>query len=76
MAIQNEQQYQVTQTNLKELEQALANLDINPSTLSPRLLQAQKQGVEVLIARLRSEIVEYDRFKQQLQTTIATNSEN
>lgn len=63
--IQNEHQYKITQTKLRELEKALANLDVNPSNLSPRLLQAEKQGIQVLIDRLRSEIVEYDRLKQQ-----------
>lgn len=63
--IQNEHQYKVTQTKLRELEQSLIDLDINSSNLSKRLLQAEKNGVQVLIDRLYSEIVEYDNLKQQ-----------
>jgi HTH-type transcriptional regulator / antitoxin HipB len=63
--IQNEHQYKVTQTKLRELEQSLIDLDINSSNLSERLLQAEKKGVQVLIDRLCAEIVEYDNLKQQ-----------
>jgi HTH-type transcriptional regulator / antitoxin HipB len=63
--IQNEHQYKVTQTKLRELEQSSIDLDVNRSNLSDRLLQAEKQGIKVLIDRLRSEVVEYDNLKQQ-----------
>jgi HTH-type transcriptional regulator / antitoxin HipB len=63
--IQNEHQYKVTQTKLRELEQSLIDLDINSSNLSERLLLAEKNGVQVLIDRLYAEIVEYDNLKQQ-----------
>jgi hypothetical protein len=63
MGIQNDHQYTITQTKLRELEQALADLAVNPSNLSDRLLQAEKQGIQVLIDRLHSEMVEYDRLK-------------
>jgi HTH-type transcriptional regulator / antitoxin HipB len=61
--IQNEHQYKVTQTRLRELEQSLIDVDINSSNLSERLLQAEKNGVQVLIDRLCAEIVEYDNLK-------------
>ena len=63
--IQNEHQYKVTQTKLRELEQASINLDINLSHLSERLLQAEKKGIQVLIDRLQLEVVEYDDLKEQ-----------
>jgi HTH-type transcriptional regulator / antitoxin HipB len=62
--IQNEHQYKVTQTKLRELTQSLVDLDLNPDHLSPRLLEAERQGVRVLIDRLNGEIVEYDNLKQ------------
>lgn len=63
--IQNEHQYKVTQTKLRELEKSLLDLDVERSNLSVRLLQAEKKGIQVLIDRLRSEVVEYDNLKQQ-----------
>ncbi|NJM75749.1 MAG: helix-turn-helix transcriptional regulator [Acaryochloridaceae cyanobacterium RU_4_10] len=71
--IQNEHQYKITQTKLKELKQDWAKLDINPANLSPRLLQAEKRGIQVLIERLQAEIVEYDNLKQK-KTLIKVNS--
>jgi HTH-type transcriptional regulator / antitoxin HipB len=63
--IQNEHQYKVTQTKLRELEQSLIDLDINSGNLSKRLLEAEKNGIQVLVDRLCAEIVEYDNLKQQ-----------
>jgi HTH-type transcriptional regulator / antitoxin HipB len=63
--IQNEHQYKVTQTKLRELEKSLIDVDINSDNLSERLLQAEKKGIQVLIDRLGAEIVEYDNLKQQ-----------
>ncbi len=63
--IQNEHQYKVTQTKLRELEQASIDLDINERNLSARLLQAEKKGIQVLVDRLKSEIIDYDNLKQQ-----------
>jgi HTH-type transcriptional regulator / antitoxin HipB len=63
--IQNEHQYKVTQTKLRELEQSLVNLDVNRGNLTERLLQAEQNGIQVLIDLLRLELVEYDNLKQQ-----------
>jgi HTH-type transcriptional regulator / antitoxin HipB len=63
--IQNEHQYKVTQTKLRELEQSLVNLDVNRGNLTERLLQGEKNGIQVLIDLLRLELVEYDNLKQQ-----------
>lgn len=73
MAIQNEHQYQVTQSKLSELERDLANLEMNTSLSSERLRRAESQGIKVLIARLSSEMAEYDALKQQ-QTPITIGS--
>jgi HTH-type transcriptional regulator / antitoxin HipB len=61
--IQNEHHYKVIQTKLRELEQASIDLDINSDSLSERLLQAEKKGIQVLIERLHLEVVESDRLK-------------
>ncbi len=58
---------------MRELEQSLIDLDINIYNLSERLLQAEKQGIQVLIDRLKSEVVEYDNLKQQ-KTSIQIGS--
>jgi HTH-type transcriptional regulator / antitoxin HipB len=63
--IQNEHQYKVTQTKLRELEQSLIDLNLNIGNFSERLLQAEKKGIRSLIERLCAEIVEYDHLKQQ-----------
>lgn len=63
--IQNEHQYKITHTKLLELERAIVSLETNPTNLSERLLKAEKKGIQVLIERLQSEIVEYDNLKQQ-----------
>jgi hypothetical protein len=65
MTIQNEHQYQVTQSKLRQLERDLVNLETNPSNLSERLRQAESQGIKVLIARLNSEMAQYNALKQQ-----------
>ena len=62
--IQNDHQYRVTQTKLRDLEQSLSNLDSNRGNLTERLLKAEKKGIQVLIDRLSAEIAEYDNLKQ------------
>ncbi|WP_309744776.1 MULTISPECIES: hypothetical protein [unclassified Chamaesiphon] len=54
--IQNQIQYRNTKLKLKEFEQSLLDLDSNPDKLSPRLLAAQKAGLQVWIDRLDSQI--------------------
>lgn len=62
--IQNQHQYKVTNSKLKDLEQSLVELANNPRGLSERLLQAEKAGLQVWIDRLKAEIDEYDRLRQ------------
>ena len=54
----------ITQTQVRELEQDLTDLDTNPSNFTQRLLQAEKNGIQILLDRLLSEIVEYDNLPQ------------
>jgi HTH-type transcriptional regulator/antitoxin HigA len=61
--IQNERQYKVTQTKLKELEQASININFSDRNLHPRQALSQKKSYEKLIDRLKQEITEYEELK-------------
>jgi hypothetical protein len=54
--IQNQSQHRNTKLKLKKSEQSLVDLDNNPDKLSPRLLTAQKAGLQVWIDHLNSQI--------------------
>ncbi len=62
--IQNQSQYRNTKLRIKEFEQSSIELDNNPDKLSPRLLAAQKAGLQVWIDRLNSQIDEYETLQQ------------
>ena len=62
--IQNQHQYKITNSKLKELELVLLNLADNPTQLSERLWQSQQAGVQVWIDRLKTEIIEYDLLQK------------
>jgi HTH-type transcriptional regulator / antitoxin HipB len=49
--IQNERQYKITQTKLRELQLDLAALDL-PSDLHPRQMLARKNSLDILIGEL------------------------
>jgi hypothetical protein len=51
--IQNQHQYKVTNSKLKDLQQSLVELANNPRGLSERLLQAEKVGLQIWIGRSR-----------------------
>jgi HTH-type transcriptional regulator / antitoxin HipB len=61
--IQNERQYKVTQTKLRELEQASTNIDLEDPSLHPRQILSQKNSYNRLIGTLKQEIAEYDELK-------------
>jgi HTH-type transcriptional regulator / antitoxin HipB len=61
--IQNERQYKVTQTKLKELEQAAANVEIEDSSLHPRQILSQKNSYNKIIGTLKQELAEYEELK-------------
>jgi hypothetical protein len=60
--IQNQHQYKVTNSKLKDLQQSLVELANNPRGLSERLLQAEKVGLQIWIDRLKAELDEYNRY--------------
>jgi hypothetical protein len=60
--IQNERQYKITQTKLKDLKLDLAALDL-PADLHPRQVLARKNSVNILIGELEQEIADYNRLK-------------
>lgn len=61
--IQNERQYKITQTKLRDLKLDRAALDLPDSDLHPRLILARKNSLNILIGELEQEIVEYDCLK-------------
>ena len=61
--IQNQSQYRNAKLKLEEFEQSSIDLDNNPDKLSPRLLAAQKAGLQVWIDRLNSQIAEYETLQ-------------
>lgn len=74
--IQNQHQYKITHSKLKELELTLLNLADNPTQLSERLWQSEQAGVQVWIDRLKTEIIEYDLLqKGQSSLKISSLSE-
>jgi HTH-type transcriptional regulator / antitoxin HipB len=60
--IQNERQYKMTRSKLRDLLLDLGTLDL-PSDLHPRQILARKNSLGILIKELEQEIVEYDRLK-------------
>jgi HTH-type transcriptional regulator / antitoxin HipB len=61
--IQNERQYKITQTKLRDLKLDRAALDLPDFDLHPRLILARKNSLDILIGELEQEIAEYDRLK-------------
>jgi HTH-type transcriptional regulator / antitoxin HipB len=57
--IQNERQYNITQTKLRDLLLDRSALDIPDSDLHPRLMLARKNSLNILIGELEQEIAEY-----------------
>jgi HTH-type transcriptional regulator / antitoxin HipB len=66
--IQNQSQYRNTKLKLREFGQSLIDLANNPDQLSPRLLAAQKAGLQVWIDRLNSQLTEYETLQQGLSS--------
>jgi HTH-type transcriptional regulator / antitoxin HipB len=61
--IQNERQYKVTQTKLRELEQASASVELEDPNLHPRQILSQKNSYDRVIGTLKQEITEYEELK-------------
>lgn len=61
--IQNERQYKVTQTKLRELEQVYASINFEDTSLHPRQILSQKNSYNKIISTLKQEIAEYEELK-------------
>ena len=61
--IQNERQYKVTQTKLRELEQVSASVELEDPNLHPRQILSQKNSYNQIISTLKQEIAEYEELK-------------
>jgi HTH-type transcriptional regulator / antitoxin HipB len=57
--IQNERQYKITQTKLRDLFLDRSALDVPDSDLHPRLMLARKNSLNILIEELEQEIAAY-----------------
>jgi hypothetical protein len=62
--IQNEHQYQITQTKLNALELDLAALDVPDSDLHPRQILGRKNSLNILIGELQQEIADYKHLQR------------
>jgi HTH-type transcriptional regulator / antitoxin HipB len=62
--IQNERQYRITQTKLREFEQELANLDPPNPNLHPRQVVGWTNSYNLTIRQLKQELAECDRVCQ------------
>jgi hypothetical protein len=60
--IQNERQYKITRSKLRDLQLDRATLDLL-TDLHPRQILARKNGLGILIGELEGEIIEYHRLK-------------
>ena len=61
--IQNERQYRITQTKLREFEQQLAALDPEDPNLHPRQVIGWRNSYNLTIRELKQEIAEYEQLK-------------
>jgi len=63
--IENEQQYQVTQAQLRRLLEALERTKPRPEGLHPKIHRAMQGSIEALIMDLRQELAAYEELKAQ-----------
>jgi HTH-type transcriptional regulator / antitoxin HipB len=61
--IQNERQYRITQTKLREFEQELALLNPQDLTVHPRQIIGWTNSLNIIIGGLKQEIAEYEQLK-------------
>jgi transcriptional regulator with XRE-family HTH domain len=61
--IANEVQRRVTQTAIREFEQALAHVDEQNPELHPRLRRAMREAIESQLVDLRRELAEYEALR-------------
>jgi HTH-type transcriptional regulator / antitoxin HipB len=74
--IQNERQYKITQTKLREFERDLADLDPPDPTLHPRQVTGWTNSYKLTIRQLKQELVEYEQLKSGNILTFVLGSLN
>jgi HTH-type transcriptional regulator / antitoxin HipB len=72
--IQNERQYRITQTKLREFEQELAALNPQDLTVHPRQIIGWTNSLNIIIGELKQEIAEYEQLKSGNVLTFALGS--
>ena len=61
--IQNERQYRITQTKLREFEQELVALNPQDPNIHPRQIIGWINSLNLIISELKQEISEYEQLK-------------
>jgi HTH-type transcriptional regulator / antitoxin HipB len=74
--IQNERQYRITQTKLKEFEKELAAIDPHNPNLHPRQIVGWTNSYNLTIHQLKQEIAEYEQLKSGNIVTFVLGSLN
>jgi HTH-type transcriptional regulator / antitoxin HipB len=74
--IQNERQYKITQTKLREFEQDLADLDPHDPNLHPRQVVGWTNSYNLTIRQLKQELAEYEQLKSGNILTFVLGSLN
>jgi hypothetical protein len=80
--IKNEKQYRITKAQVRRFQDAIAELagQTRPSTISPRLWEAQRQAALSQMEELREQVEAYERLNagrsKQVQRYEATEYES
>jgi HTH-type transcriptional regulator / antitoxin HipB len=74
--IQNERQYRITQTKLREFEQDLASLDPSDPNIHPRQVVGWTNSYNLTIRQLKQELAEYEQLKSGNIVTFVLGSLN
>jgi HTH-type transcriptional regulator / antitoxin HipB len=74
--IQNEHQYKVTQTKLRELEKGFTDLLDAKDLLAPAVAQATKNSFQHEISKLKAELERYDNLKSGKIKIVLPSLEN
>ena len=72
--IQNERQYKMTHTKLREFEQELAAINPQDPNLHPRQILGWTNSLNLTIRQLKQEISEYEQLKSGSRSTFILNS--
>ncbi len=72
--IQNERQYRITHTKLREFEQELAAINPQDPNLHPRQIVGWTNSLNSTIRQLKQEIAEYEQLKSGNRSTFVLNS--